>query len=141
MTIRLCSFVLGLFLVLAGSAAAQDFGAFSLDVPQGWIASTTEGGAVAVIAPRNAAAVTIAAEKLEGVSPEEGARIIARELGGSEPQKGSDGEYHFQFTRNGETNRSIFRARGDRFILITISDSTGKYEETINAMLKSLVEK
>ena len=137
MNIRLSPLVLVLFLVLAACpAAAQDFGAFSLDVPEGWTAA--EGGAVAVIAPGNAAAVTIAAENLEGVSPEEGARIISRKLGGSEPQKTADDEYSFQFVRNGVTSRSLFRAREDRFMLITITDSTGKHGKTIDAMLESL---
>ena len=139
MNIRLSPLVLVLFLVLAACpAAAQDFGAFSLAVPEGWAASAAEGGAVAVIAPGNAAAVTIAAENLEGVSPEEGARIISRKLGGSGPQKTADDEYSFQFVRNGVTSRSLFRAREDRFMLITITDSTGKHGKTIDAMLESL---
>lgn len=138
---RLSSLALVLFLALHGSAAAQDFGTFSMDVPEGWIASVGEGGAAAVIAPKNEAAVTIAAEKLEGLSPEEGVKIFARELGGSEPQKTSDGEYAFTFLRNGVTNRAIFRVRKERFILITITDEAGKHQQTIEAMLKSLAEK
>lgn len=140
-TIRLCPLVLGLFLALSSPAAGEDFGAFSLEIPEGWVASTADGGAVAVVAPRNAAAVTLAVEKLEGVSPEEGARIFARELGGSEPQKTAEGEYAFQFVRNGVTNRSIFRVREERFMLITITDSTGTHGEAIDAMLKSLAPK
>lgn len=138
---RLGSLVLGLCLILSSPAVAQDFGAFSMDVPKGWIASTEEGGAVAVIAPNNEAAVTIGSEKLEGVNPDEGARILSRKLGGSEPQKTADGEYSFHFTRNGITSRSIFRARKDHFILITVTDSTGKHQEAIDAMLESFKEK
>lgn len=138
---RLSSLALVLFLALHGSAAAQDFGTFSMDVPEDWTASAGEGGAVAAIAPKNEAAVTISAQKLEGVSPEEGVRILARELNGSEPQETADGEYTFEFVRNGVTNRAIFRVRKERFILITISDETGKHQQTIEAMLKSLAEK
>lgn len=139
--LRLCSLALVLFLAVHGSAAAQDFGTFSMDVPQGWIASVGEGGAVAVIAPKNEAAVTIAMEKLEGLSPEEGVRVFAKELGGSEPQKTADDEYAFHFTRNGVENRAFFRARKERFMLITVSDDTGKHQQTIDAMLRSLTEK
>lgn len=138
---RLSSLALVLFLALHGSAAAQDFGTFSMDVPEDWTASAGEGGTVAAIAPKNEAAVTISAQKLEGVSPEEGVRILARELGGSEPQETADGEYTFGFVRNGVTNRAIFRVRKERFILITITDETGKHQQTIEAMLKSLAEK
>lgn len=142
MNIRLRPLVLALFLVLAACpAAAQDFGAFSLEVPEGWIASTAEGGAVAVIAPHNAAAITIATEKLEGVSPREGAQILSRKLGGGEPQNTAENEYCFAFVRNGVPSRAIFRARGDHFMLISITDSTGKHGETIDAMLKSLTTK
>lgn len=139
--IRHCFPALALLLALSSPAAAQDFSKFSLDVPQGWTASTGEEGTVAVIAPKNEAAVTIAIEKLEDLSPEEVVRIFARELGAGEPQKTADGEYSFQYVRNGVSHRSIFRARKDHFLLITVSDETGKHRESIEGMLKSLKEK
>lgn len=141
MSIRRCFPALVLLLALSSPVAAQDFSRFSMDVPQGWIASTGEEGTVAVIAPKNEAAVTIAIEKLEDLSPEEVAGIFARELGAGEPQKTADDEYSFQYVRNGVSHRSIFRARKDHFLLITVSDEAGKHQETIEAMLKSLKEK
>ena len=82
-----------------------------------------------------------AIEKLEDLSPEEVVRIFAKELGAGEPQKTADDEYSFQYVRNGISHRSIFRARKDHFLLITVNDEAGRHQETIEAMLKSLKEK
>ncbi len=141
MSISRCLLALALLLGLNGFAAAQDFGKFNMDVPQGWIASAEEGGTVAVIAPKNEAAVTIAIENLKEIPPEDAVRLFSRELGGSEPQKTADDKYTFQYVRNGVSHRATFRARKDGFMLIIVSDSTGKHQKTIDAMLQSLKEK
>lgn len=144
MNMRLSSLALVLFLALHGPAAAQDFGAFSMDVPEDWTASPVEGGAVAVIAPKNEAAITISAEKLELIeaySPKQFAKLLSGKLDGSKPQKTADDEYTFTFVRNGVTNRVICRARKGLAMLIFIDNETGKHQQTIESMLKSLKEK
>ena len=59
---------LTLTLFMIGTASAREFSKFSIDIPQGWNAME-ENGVVAVTAPGNEAAISIAAERMGWETP------------------------------------------------------------------------
>lgn len=126
-------------LLLNGSALAQEFSKFSMDIAAGW--TCVEEGSIVIMAPNKEAAISIACETLEGVTAEAAASAFSKKLNGSEPQKEKDDVYSFTFTSNGVKSKSFCSLKNNRFTLITVTDPTGRHALAIQKMLATLKEK
>lgn len=135
----LVALMMVLGLAFTASAAVKDFGAFSADVPDGWTANK-DGSVVAFIAPNNAAAMSIAVDKADGIAPEALAKEFSKQLQGTAPQA-IDGGYSFEFTRNGVKSTSILSVDSGEYVLITMTDPSGKFGDQFTAILDSVKEK
>ncbi len=130
---------LALILLLNGSAMAQEFNKFSMDIAAGW--TCVEDGSVLIVAPNKEAAVSIAFNTVEGVTAEATACEFSKKLKGSEPRLEKDDTYSFTFTSNGVKSTSYCSLKNNRLMLITVTDPTGKYGAAIQQMLATLKEK
>ena len=131
---------LTLALFMIGTASAREFSKFSLDIPQGWNAME-ENGVVAVTAPGNEAAISIAAERMEKQSLDVVTREFSRKLGGSEPQADDQGVHTFSFTRDGVKSTCFCALKDGEFLLVTVTDPTGRHTATIQNILSTLKKK
>ena len=128
---------LALILFLNASAQAQEFSICSIDIPRGWNAME-EKGVVAITAPGNEAALSIASDTMENLSADVVAGAFAKKLGGSEPKADEKGVYSFSFTRDGVKSTCFCSLREGEFLLVTVTDPTGRHTATIKNMLATL---
>lgn len=128
---------LALSLLISGTAFAHDFSKFSMDIPKDWHAME-ENGVVAVTAPGNEAAISIAAEKMEKASIDVVAKAFSQKLEGTEPKADDKGVYSFSFTRDGVKSTCFCSLEDGEFLLITVTDPTGRHIAAIRNMLTTL---
>jgi len=126
--------LLALFLVLsmaiAASAAEVQFSKFKVTVPNGWT-SSEDGDTVALLAPGNAAAISIVATEAENKTAAALAKEVARELKGTTPQP-ADGGYTFTFkNKNGVESKSVLFVENNELVMITITGSHPQIGEII----------
>lgn len=118
----------------ASFATIQTFTRFSVDVPQGWEASE-DGSVVALLAPGHVAALSIAVDSAENMSPEVLASAMASQLKGSSPTPTDDGGYEFSFQNpSGVESHSLLYVEDNEYILITM---TGNHPDFVR-ILQSL---
>jgi hypothetical protein len=134
MTTKKAIVLLSMILVLAFSstvfAAKMTFTKFSVEVPNGWSASE-DGSVVALIAPKNVAALSIAVDNAEGASAKDLAGAMSAQLKGTKPKKDGDG-YEFTFkNQNGVSSKSILYVSGKEFIMFTI---TGEHPDIVKIL-------
>ncbi len=138
-------FVLSLALVFAFSFAAfagvQDFGAYTVDVPEGWTAEQ-DGSTVNILKNDNSALLSITYDDAEGMSAADLAKAFSEQFGGSAPAK--DGEnYTFEFKNaNGVASTGIVAvdSGSGKFVLFVITGAENAPEE-ISGMIGSLQDK
>lgn len=129
-------FSLSFFLVLSNVSAwcgSMTFARFTVDVPSGWTVKEDEN-VVSFLAPDDVAAITVTTDETGGMTALELARLMSRELNGSEPQEDA-GDYTFTFTnQNGVTSEAVLSIEGKEYVLITV---TGEHPQ-IPAILDSI---
>ncbi len=129
---------LALCLLLVWSASAcgdvAEFRHFSLDVPEGWTASE-EGAVVSVVAGDKSASLTITTDSPNGSTIGELAAKFSLELGGTAPEKDSDGNYTFEL--HGGNSQAMIMGDEDFYMLI-IASGMGMNGENLIKILESL---
>lgn len=133
------AFSCGLVLAMATASFAnvQSFTHFSVDVPQGWQA-TEDGEVVSLLAPGNAAAVSIAVDSAEGMNTENLAKTMATQLKGSSPVAVDAGGFAFAFkNQSGVESKSTVFVNNNKFVMITV---TGSHAD-IPQILKTIKDK
>lgn len=110
-----------LFTAACAFGAVQDFGKFTLDVPEGWSAS--QDGSTAVITKNdNSAVISMTLESTGGASLEELAAAFAKELNASDPKPTGDGDYTFTFkNQHGVDSNCLLSGGGGMYILIVMT--------------------
>ena len=118
-------FVLSVLAVLFTAACAfgavQDFGKFTLDIPEGWTANQ-DGSTVAVTKNDNTAAMSMTLDSAGGASLEELAAAFAKELNASDPKPTGDGDYTFMFkNQNGVDSNCLISGGEGMYILVVMT--------------------
>ncbi len=129
---------LALCLLLLWSASAwgdvMEFRHFSLDVPEGWTASE-DGPVVSVVAGDKSASLTITMDSPNGSTIGELAAGFSLELGGTVPEKDSDGNYTFEL--HGGNSQAMIMGDEDFYMLI-IASGMGINSDALIEILASL---
>ncbi len=128
----------------ASFSAVKDFGAFTVDVPDGWTASQ-EGPTAIIVKNDNTASLTITVDSTQGNSLGDLAAAFVETFknGGqfksvSSPEKDSDGDYSFTMVNNQDVeSKALLSEDSGKYILLVM---TGE-DEGISAMLGSIKEK
>ena len=118
-------FVLSVLAVLFAASCAfgavQDFGRFTLDIPEGWTAKQ-DGSTVAVTKNDNTAAMSVTFDSAGGASLEELAGEFVKQLNASEAKPTGDGDYTFTFrNQNGVDSNCLLSGGDGMFILIVMT--------------------
>lgn len=128
--------LLVLGMAMSASAAVKSFKSFSIDVPDGWTA-TEDGSVVALIAPGNACALSIASDSAGGMKGEDVAKAMSQQLKGTAPQA-QDGGYAFTFkNQNGVESKCFVMVEDNKFVMLTI---TGDHPQ-LGQILDSIEDK
>ncbi len=127
--------------------AVQDFGKFSLDVPEGWTASQ-EGSVVLLNKNDNTAAmsITIDAVPAEVNGIDALAAAFAQEFAGSfksvsTPEKDSDGDYSWDMMNAQDVNtHAMLTVKDGNYMLLTMTGAENAADD-MSAILESVEEK
>ena len=123
----------------ASFAGVQDFGKFTIDVPEGWTAEQ-DGETVGIVKNDNSAAMSISVDSLDGASLKECADEFVKALNGKNLQL-ADGTYTFDFTNaNGVLSKAVLSGDDKNYALFVITGAENAPDE-ISKMLDSVVEK
>ena len=123
----------------ASFASVQDFGKFTIDVPEGWTAEQ-DGETVGIIKNDNTASMSITVDTLDGASLKECADAFAKELNGKNLTFADD-TYQFEFSNaNGVESKAILSGDDKNYALFVITGAENAAED-ISKMLGSVVEK
>ena len=129
--------ILALALVLglafSASAAVQDFGAYTVDVPDDWSASK-DGSTTAIIAKDNSGAVSITLEATNGMSAEALAKAFVEQLKGTAPTKIAENTYSFTFKQNDVESKCVLEVDGAQYALVVITGQNPKAEAIVNSL-------
>ena len=135
--------VLVLVFSLAAFGAVQDFGAFTLNVPDGWTAQQHDGTAV-VTKNDNSAQISVAIMETQGLELKDFANAFVEEFKKTfaevgTPEADEDGDYSWGMkTAEGVMSRAFFgKTDAGKYALIVL---TGEDEELGN-IAGSVVEK
>ena len=134
-----------LALALTTAAFAQDFGAFTMDVANGWTASA-EGPTVTVLKGDNTASMSITVMPAEGESAKTYADAFVAEFKNSfakvgTPEAQPDGSFAWDMTTsNGVESKAMLGVENDQCKLVVITNLEAAPEEII-AMMESIKEK
>ncbi len=120
-------------------AAVQTFSKLKVDVADGWTASE-EGPVVILLAPENAASLSIAYDSAGGLPGPELAKAMSAALGGTEPKQ-EDDTFIFTFSRNGNESECYLTVGGDEYVMFAITDPSGAFNDDIVNMIDSVEEK
>ena len=141
-TIMLAAFVA---VAITAAAFAQDFGAFTMDVPAGWSASV-EGPTGIAIKDDKSASLSVTIMPAEGNTAKTFAEAFAEEFKGSfatvtTPEADSDGSYSWTMTSaEGITSNAMLGVEDDKCKLVVITGLDAAGGE-IADMLQSIKEK
>lgn len=120
-------------------AGVQDFGAFTINVPEGWTA-TKDGATVGIVKNDNTASASITVDSADGASAKELADAFVSELNGKNLQT-MEGGYQFEFdNQNGVTSKAFISEQNGKYALIVVTGLENAPEE-ISKMIDSLQEK
>lgn len=134
-------------MMLSSSAfgEVQDFGAFTVNVPDGW-AVRQESSTVLLNNKEKTAAMTITSESANGRTAQELAEGLSASFRMSfarvsAPQADPDGSYHWDMrSAQGLDTRAKLSVKGDNYLLVTMSNialAPGEFA----SMLQSIREK
>lgn len=116
--------------LFAALAFAENFGAFSVDVPDGWNAS--QNGPTAILAkPDNSGSVSITVAETQGYALKDLAEAFRAEFAKSFASVGaaeeSDGDYEWEMeTKNGVESHALISGADGQYMLIVV---TGEVDE------------
>ena len=123
----------------ASFAGVQDFGKFTIDVPEGWTA-TQDGETVGIVKNDNSAALSISVDSTEGASLKEIADEFVKALNGRNLTF-TDGTYQFEMTNaNGVDSKAVLSGDDSNYALFVITGAENAPDE-ITKMLDSVKEK
>ena len=123
----------------ASFAGVQDFGKFTIDVPEGWTA-TQDGETVGIVKNDNSAALSISVDSTEGASLKEIADEFVKALNGRNLTF-TDGTYQFEMTNaNGVDSKAVLSGDDSKYALFVITGAENAPDE-ITKMLDSVKEK
>lgn len=134
-----------LALVLTAAAFAQDFGAFTMDIPAGWTAS--QNGPTAIVAKDDkTASLSVTIMPAEGNSAKTFAEAFAEEFKKSfatvtTPEADSDGTYSWDMVTAEGVKSYAMLAVEDGKCKLTVMTALENAPEDIAAMLESIKEK
>ena len=126
-------------------AATQDFGKFTMDIPDGWTA-TQDGASAIIVKNDNTASLSITVAPTGGNSVKDLADAFAAECQKSyakvdTPAADADGDYVWDMVNNqGVSSRAILSVEGDQYVFILITGAEVAGDE-ISAMLASFKDK
>lgn len=134
------SFVLATIAVVLSAVCAfgavQDFGRFTIDVPQGWTA-TQDGSTVGIVKNDSTASMSITIDSTEGAALKDIAEEFSKELSGTKPEADSDGDYSFEFKNQNDVNsHCLITADGGEYALIVLTGSENAPDD-MKAILES----
>jgi len=139
------SAVFALAMASAAFAGVQDFGKFTVDVPQGWTGTTQQGTAV-ITKNDNSAQLTISIEDAGGATKKELAEAFVAEFKKSftevsEPVADADGDYSWDMkTAAGADSHAMLSIEGKDFVLLVITNPQAAPAE-LSSMLGSIKQK
>ena len=124
---------------VAAFAGVQDFGRFTIDVPDGWTA-TKDGETVGIVKDDNTASASITVDSTDGSSLKEIAEAFVEALGGK--NLAADGDtFTFEFTNaNGVESKAVVSGDDKDYCLIVMTGIENAPDD-FSAMLESLTEK
>ncbi|MBQ6775119.1 MAG: VCBS domain-containing protein [Synergistaceae bacterium] len=124
---------------VAAFAGVQDFGRFTIDVPEGWTA-TKDGETVGIVKDDNTASASITVDSTDGSSLKEIAEAFVEALGGK--NLAADGDtFTFEFTNaNGVESKAVVSGDDKDYCLIVMTGIENAPDD-FSAMLESLTEK
>ena len=123
----------------ASFAGVQDFGKFTVDVPEGWTA-TQDGETVGIVKNDNSAALSISVDSTDGASLKEIADEFVKALNGRNLAF-TDGTYQFEMTNaNGVDSKAVLSGDDSNYALFVITGAENAPDE-ISKMLDSVKEK
>lgn len=134
-----------LALVLASSAMAYDFGAFTMDVPAGWTASVDDSTGI-VVKNDKTASFSITITPAEGNPAEIFVNAFVEEFKKSfakvgAPKKQADGSYEWEMeSANGVKSTAMLAVEDDKCKLVVMTGLEAAGDEIAN-MLGSIKEK
>ena len=123
----------------AAFAGVQDFGKFTVDVPEGWTA-TADGETVGIVKNDNTASASITVSETEGSSLKEIADAFVQALGGKN-LAADNGAYTFEFTnQNGVDSKAVLSGDDKNYALI-IMTGVENAPDDFGKIINSLTEK
>ena len=126
-------------LFVALFAAVQDFGAYTVDVPDGWTAEQ-DGETVGIVKNDNSAAVSITYDSTDGASTQEIAEAFVQALNGKNLQ-GEGDAFTFEMTNaNGVDSKCFVFAENGKYALVVATGIENAPDE-ISAIMDSLEDK
>ena len=119
----------------SSEARVMKFDRFSIDVPAGWrVNEDKENYTTSFVAPDESAALTVAIIENEGMSLEEYAQGIQKELKGKNLQE-SGGGYMFSFTTaDGVDAIGIMSGDDNMVMLMTVIGEHDDFDEMVNSL-------
>ena len=131
--------VFAVFSAAMAFAGVQDFGNFTVDVPEGWTA-TQDGETVGIVKNDNTASVSISYDSLDGASLKEIADAFVEALNGK-GLKDEGGTYSFSMTNaNGVESKCYLSGDDKNYALIVVTGGENAPDDVM-AMMDSLKEK
>ena len=120
--------------------AAQDFGAFVIDVPDGWTASV-DGTTGIISKADNSGNMSITVDSTDGMSAKDLADAFRAEFAKSFTSVGelegpNDGDYEWDMTNNGVESHALVSVHESQFMLIVVTGAVTQDEA--GAMLSTL---
>lgn len=113
-----------LAVVLSAASAfgfVQQFGKFSVDVPEGWGANQ-EGPTVILIKNDHSASMSISVAPTEGMNRKALAEAFVKELNGRDLERDDDGDYTFTMTNaNGVDSHALLTGDDEEYCLFVMT--------------------
>ena len=123
----------------ASFAGVQDFGKFTIDVPEGWTAEQ-DGETVGIVKNDNTAAVSISVDSMDGASLKELADEYVKALNGRNLTFADD-TYQFEMTNsNGVDSKAVLSGDGKNYALFVVTGAENAPED-VSRMVGSITEK
>ncbi len=120
-------------------AGVQDFGKFTVDVPEGWTAEQ-DGETVGIVKNDNTASASITVDGTDGASLKEIADAFVEALNGKNLQA-VDGSYQFEFDNQNGVNSKAFLSGDDKNYALIVVTGLENAQDDISRMIDSLQEK
>jgi len=128
-------------------AAVQDFGVFTMDVPEGWTASQ-QGPTAIVTKNDNTASLTITVAETQGYSAADLSAAFVENFKNSgnfasvgTPEADSDGDYSWVMTNNQGVESKAVLSVADKNYILFVATGMANAPEDFGTMLGSVKEK